>query len=268
MSGNEEPVEGLQGFCDAIVRRHSVSAIFHIKCEGKRVGHVRSGFLMKFDQDFIWVTAGHVLKDIFDAVDQGCEVGLTTFVGGGTVEYPLPFGFKRERCFWHDEGCVDVGCVALTQDVGENLVKHGIVPIVPEGVGNRESEADFYVVLGTPVETVGVEKRKQGEYVTLAPLPIVLRRIEDRMCGEIQSQFAFDASNCEVSVGGEPIQSVVGMSGGLVVGVFHQENGWGYGGMAVQSAWKKSSRTLYATPLDVVAVFIEGYLLTAGFSAI
>jgi hypothetical protein len=278
---------------DALLKLHAL-LYRHVVClaiqyvaldtDGKPVGKEHflaiSGFIMLFRGRCFLVTAGHALEDLDKLLTQrkikitGCCIA-DYFGSGAKIRQPMPFHYDDQTVRGYvnnSEMGLDVGLIYLREFYRRSLEANGIIPIV---------EADWrdvyaipfegFVVLGFPKEWVdqATKSVEQGESITatvpMAVIPVDL--IQDQSL--IPANVQLPESKLPWFVGRivqKNAPSIVGMSGGPIMGFARMPEGVKYWPVALQSGWYEQSRIILACPLPVFGTIIDHLLEKNGMS--
>lgn len=235
------------------VGRHFVTLSCVQRRPGTTTEHivVVSGFLTEVAGCWIYVTAGHVLRDIQTAMRAGSEFDVWR-LGDQTAGNPfddtaIPFDFVLEK--WlvieDEETGVDYAAVALDSMYCRLLNAGGAVPLHRETWGKYVSEHDYWALVGIPSETVAYD----GKTIITARIVIApLRQAEIPEAAGNKSQNQFYAQLTEDSEG--KVHDLAGMSGGPIFALKKAEEKWKYWIIGVQSGWYRSTRTITACPFS------------------
>lgn len=216
-----------------------------------------SGFLVEIKGRWYVMTAGH----IFHEIDKAMEANELVFTGrvladnfGQVAKHALPIPFDYEdhdRIHVYRDG-LDFALIALTELETRQLEANGRQPFTIDGRPERPwADYDGFAILGFPEENLQSDIGEKTGPVALfiqpglAPvryLPVPPEDVDvpkyPRFMGEL-----LDSS--------KPA-SIVGMSGGPVIGFKRQSDGLDYWVVAIQSKWLESKRITYGCPLPVV----------------
>jgi hypothetical protein len=273
-SGKMTAQDALQNL-HALLYRHVVClAIQYVALDGngKPVGMEHflaiSGFIMLFRDRCFLVTAGHALEDLDKPLKQR-RIQITScciadyFGSGAKVHQPMPFHYDDQTVKGYinnsDIG-LDVGLIYLRDFYRSSLEANGIVPIVEADWRNADSiPFEVFVVLGFPKEWVdqATKSVEQGKSITATvPMAVIsVDLIQDDSL--IPSSVSLPQSQLPWFVGKiiqTSIPSIVGMSGGPIMGFARTPEGVKYWPVALQSAWYEQSRIILACPLPVVSL--------------
>jgi hypothetical protein len=128
-------------------------------CATKRSGtEVFSGFILSFDDNWWWTTAGHCLRDLDEEITNGhLTIHSCGFADFFQLEapciYPHPFTYEPE-CgiyIYEKEFGLDFGIIPLPNLIKLNMQKNGIIPISRENwIYQDVLNFSIYIMLGFP----------------------------------------------------------------------------------------------------------------------
>jgi hypothetical protein len=258
---------GSKEFDDAFVRffsRHLVA--LNVACDGPdgtQVADAYSCFLLEIRGACILVTAGHSLKSLYAELPKRTGVKASLFDGWkqGAHQQPLPFNLLGAPHFVVDEGGLDLGVIALPPLHVRNLKANGIKPFDERGWRDPppSSEMIQYAVVGLPEQFI--ERRTTGSgtaHISVNPTFLYLEGVEPpaEMKRSFPCFYGRLGDNLYNPNTGGILESVVGFSGGPIIGFFKRPGGSGelrYHLVAVQSAWRKDLRIVVGPLMSVVA---------------
>lgn len=221
-----------------------------------------SGTLVRVDDTVLWLTAGHIIREL-ECVLSSSEITIEESVladafGESFIsEVPVPIDLRTSPRFYRDEDKgLDFGAIVLHPNHVRLLIKNG-VSILEEVNWIRQHTVSFegYMMLGLPAEFTSRELRDDG-LASVSPAMITVRRLEREPDGRDSVPPRFVAQIVDPI----PLSSVVGMSGGPVFGFAHVEGRMRYWIVALQSAWDKTNRTIFACPLPVFAPLLTDWV--------
>lgn len=276
-SGKMTAQDALQNL-HALLYRHVVClAIQYVALDvnGKPVGKEHflaiTGFIMLFRDRCFLVTAGHALEDLDKVLKQrkiqivSCCI-VDYFGSGAKVHQPMPFHYDDQTVKGYinnsDIG-LDIGLIYLRDFYRRSLEANGIVPIEEADWRNVSAiPFEVFVLLGFPKEWVdkATKSVEQGESITATvPMAVIsVDLIQDDSL--IPSNVRLPQSQLPWFVGKiiqTNIPSIVGMSGGPIMGIARTPEGVKYWPVALQSGWYEQSRIILACPLPVFGTIIN-----------
>ncbi len=242
------------------VGRHfiTLSCVRTLPGEQEEKIFVFSGFLIEVRDVWFYVTAGHILRDIRKALDQGATFDVWRLgdqtAGNRFNNSAVPFGFDINR--WgvieNDEIGLDYAAVSLEELYCRQLQAGGAVPITKVAWGDHITEHDQWALVGVPSETVSYDgKTVITAKVVVAPLepvdapPGAGSRDQNRFYGRLKDDSV------------PMLKDVDGMSGGPIFALKKIDGTWKYLAIGVQSAWYEKSRIIAACPLSSFAIGLE-----------
>lgn len=212
-----------------------------------------SGTLLQIDDTVVWLSAGHVVEEVAAVMeDQSITVDecvLADAFGSAFVsERPVPLNFvSARRTFVYDEALgLDFGAVELHPHQVRLLKTNGVRILKEENWAHQDNVTfDGYALLGLPDEFSSKVLPSDGR-VEVSPTMITIRELEQPPPGSAKPYRRLVARILDPI----PLESVVGMSGGPVIGFSISEN-VRYWIVALQSTWLEGSRTTFACPFPV-----------------
>lgn len=239
--------------------QHLVSLVVWVRRRGEAMNceSVCSGFVMELHNgNFVWVTAGHCLKEL----DHSVNAGHITIVGGGfmdsfgceaTSSELVPYTYEFGDAFYIDEPneCLDFAILKLNSLQLLAFAKNGITPIRIENWDHPLSWSDFdlFKLLGLPQGEFTV----RGSEIIARPVMFTVERIEMKDLPDPPPDAHSPSENW--FIGQIPdqavreLQTIKGMSGGPVFG-FRRSTST-YHVVALQSRWWKP-HTIFACTLQ------------------
>jgi hypothetical protein len=243
------------------VGRHFVSlSCVQLLPDGKKKAQVFSGFLVDVRGVWIYVTAGHILRDIRLSLAAGGGFDAwrldDTSAGNRFKGAAIPFAFDLDR--WvvieQEEIGLDYAVVVLGDLYRRSLAAGGAVPIDKLAWGDHVSEHDHWALVGIPSESVAYdEKSIITSRLVITPIEEVAapavagRKAENQFFGRLKS----DASDPAM------VKNIDGMSGGPIFALKKVEGAWKYTVIGVQSAWYEASRIVAACPFSSLGFALE-----------
>lgn len=233
------------------VGRHFVTltCVQHQAGSNDRKVHVFSGFVVAVKGEWFYMTAGHILRDIRQALESGSTFDIWRFgdqtAGNHFRDTAVPYDFDLDKWLVLEdaEAGLDYATVHIGGLLRRLLEAGGVVALDRNAWGDHVTEHEHWALVGIPSETVAYDgKTVITARVVMAPLvPMEAPPLADRRA---QNQFyAQLADDSEVFV-----RDVDGMSGGPVFMLHRVEEIWKYRVIGVQSAWYRSSRVVAVCP--------------------
>lgn len=242
------------------VGRHYVS----LSCVQRSTGSdspkllVFSGFIIDVLGEWLYVTAGHVLRDIRTAISSCSTFDIWRLgdqtAGGKFRETAVPYAF--DESVWlvvEDESLgLDYAAVHLPWIYRRQLEAGGVVAIAKNAWSDQHTEFDHWALMGIPSESVDYDG--ENEIKARAVFIPVLPTVKPEGVGE-KSNNQFYA---KLSPGSEKVVSDLdGLSGSPVVSLKKVDGLWYYNLIGVQSGWYLPSRTLAICPFATFAFELE-----------
>lgn len=217
-----------------------------------------SGFVIEVHNEWFYITAGHIPRDIGRAIASGStfEVWrLCEMTAGSKFHHTgVPFDFDLEKwlVLCDENNGLDYAAVHLQDLFRRQLEAGGVQPLPKHAWADQLAESQQWALVGVPSETVEYDG-KTNITARFVMAPLVKTRAPNQAGAKVDNQFyALLADGSEAFV-----QDVDGMSGGPVVAVKCVEQVWKYWIIGVQSAWYKSQRLIAACPLSLFALTLE-----------
>ena len=224
---------------------------------GQIRNYMYSGFMADIQGNWLWITAGHSLTDdIEPAIKAGYKVLQAFFVdrtADGDTSPPIIIDFDRSRRIGFYNDSIDVGILEISELTKRNLKANKIPAVTSRVCGNPHATYSGYYLIGAPEEFFALEPAGDGANLKFSPLALPLWRIPDQTFPDGTFRLQFEADPMSVKIDGEPLKSVVGMRGGLIVGCEEKA----YFPLAIQSGWDKDAWILRAMPVLPVLLAIE-----------
>lgn len=260
--------EGLAYFC-----RHLVGLCVTYQRAGSEANEfaIYSGTLISIEGMICFLTAGHILSELAQARDSA-DVTITkavladTFAKSAVSNMPIPFDLKGARLIHFDDDSegLDFGVIPLSQYYVNLLAKNGMVALEEKNwIHQANVQFDGYAMLGFPEEFVSKQVDGYGNAM-VSPTMFRVVRLDAPPEGSKQTRYPRFVGQIDDS---NPIESVVGMSGGPIIGFTIRETETRYWIVALQSSWDPGKRIVYACPLPVLGSLltkaVKGELSTA-----
>jgi len=226
-----------------------------------------SGFVMSVAGAWVWVTAGHICKDIRSMIESGRCVVSSKFVDrwgaptGEEVGFPFPYDLKEIAHVYNEEIGVDYGLIILSDQPRMLLEAAGIVALSEEYWSDVPDDVGLFELIGFPSSetTCSISEEKILTFSAspyMAPImhepnpPLDVNKPHPRFYGRLIDQQSDGSPN------GCPLDNIDGMSGGPIFAIREIEGGkLEYWLVAIQSGWYPDRRMITACPvLAAVAV--------------
>jgi len=260
-SGDDDPEqEGLRQFCNLLVCLAMMVTPLGKNGKPKGPPYLRAfpGMVIDVDGHILWLSAGHIAQEIRDALTKRQvridDCSLIDWYGDrATSRTQIPFPLLEQDQHWEFKRPLglDYWFVALRPMDTRLLAANGISPITEKTrYPDREPKCSMYAGLGLPLEAVKSVTMEtiQGGFTVLGDLnPTLLHIRVPRRFETSVRWFRGTAPKREV------IESIVGMSGGPIIGISANGRYWVVG---IQSWWNNRTRVVYAMRMkDIFAKF-------------
>ena len=234
--------------------------------------HVYSGFLIEVSGLWLYVTAGHVLREIQEAITAEYKLSVwrlddqTAGDQFGGVAIPIDFNLDRWIIVEDEDIGLDYAAMFLDDFYRRGFEAGNALPIGKDVWSDYVTEVDYWVVVGLPAETVDYD----GDTIIRGRVVLVpLEPAEPpEMAGEAQNNkfYAKLADGYE-----DYVTNIKGMSGGPIVALKKCGQEWRYSVIGVQSGWYSNIRTISACPIssfgnEVETLVAEALELTDKFT--
>lgn len=220
---------------------------------------VYSGWVLRIDDSWFWITAGHVLQGLDESLDNGWSMEHCALIDlGEKHDSPIPFAYARSVRDWLDEDKgVDLGWVTLDDLYVRNLQANDIVAVDARAIASPEQSGLVYYVFGVPNQFTKFDQRPDELTVQFAPIPLRLNRLSDSTVDRVE-RMSFEVCNDTIVCSNETLVDITGMSGGPVICVYRTpEHEVRYKVIGVQSAWIPSKQIIYACPVHELVIYLR-----------
>ena len=225
-----------------------------------------SGFVVEANDIWFYVTAGHVVGRLHEAMNAGVTFDawrLDDQTAGGGYQHPIPYDFDIDR--WSvlrdDKIGIDYAITPLVGLICEGLRAGGVIPIDREAwEAIPIAECEHLFLVGVAHETVhsprfGIITAK----VSLIPLKVTS---PPRQAGDTEQNMFFAQLIMDSEQPGSRINDIGGMSGGPIFGAKKLGDETKYWAVGVQSGWYSDSKIIAACPIssfmEALEVAIKG----------
>lgn len=222
---------------------------------------VCSAFVIEIGAEWVLVTAGHVYDDILKPYQENLiKIDQVRILDGFGDRPKTNAGFPIDlesvmTAFYYDKKLgLDVGFIALNPH-DRRLLEANNIRVFPASCwyGSHNDLADAYILLGLPQEKVVADSSNWQVATQLLQVkatsepPAHLVKDVPRFYGVIQNL-------------GET-KSIVGMSGGPLLGFHRNEEGeLRYWIVGLQNGWDSRTHTIAVCPMDIVlTAFVDWY---------
>lgn len=212
--------------------------------------HVFSGFVVEIAGEWLYITAGHILRAIREATQKGSVFDVWR-LGDQTAGYKfqdtaVPYAFDIDQwCVLEDESLgLDYAAVHIGGLYRRQLEAGGVVPFGPDSWSDHTVPHDHWALIGVPSESVTYDGRTIiTAKIVVAPLietgPPLLA--EGKAMNQFYAKLALDSDGVATDLDG--------MSGGPIAMLKYVDNRWKYSIIGVQSSWYRSLRIIAACPI-------------------
>lgn len=242
------------------VGRHFVtlSCVQHPLGTGDMKVHVFSGFVVAVGGEWFYMTAGHILRDIRQAIQGGSifeiwRLGDQT-AGNRFPDTAIPYDFDLDKWFVleDEEAGLDYATTHIGGLLRQLLNAGGVTALDRNAWGNHVTEHEHWALIGIPRETVAYDRK------TVISARVVMAPLIATVAPPLADQKAKNQFYARLADGSETfVQDVDGMSGGPVFMVHQVGETWKYKVIGVQSAWYRSSRVVAICPFSSFGEALE-----------
>ncbi len=217
---------------------------------------VFSGFLIEIRGVWLYVTAGHIVRDIRKSLESGVTFDrwrLDDQTAGNRFNgAAIPYDFRIERWLVIEDESVglDYAVVVLDGFYCRALEAGGAAPLGKETWGDHVSEHDHWALVGIPSETV------QFDQITAIAAKVVITPLEQASEPLAAGRKAENQFYARITDPGS-VKDADGMSGGPVFALKFREGRWWYTVIGIQSAWYRDSRVIVACPFSSLGIALE-----------
>ena len=215
-----------------------------------------SGFLIEARAVWFFVTAGHILRDIETALQQGCTFDAWRLHDQTSGEKfkgaAIPFHFDADE--WlvvrDEEKGIDYAAFPLRAFYRAQLEAGGTMPIQKAAWGTNLDPHDHWVMCGIPSQTVEYD----GETIVTArivSLPLQEAAAPDSAGEKKLVQFYATLTDRGF------VTDLDGMSGGPIFSFKTYGEDWGYTLIGVQSAWYPSAGVIAGCPIALLGAVLD-----------
>ena len=219
---------------------------------------VFSGFLVDIDGHWVYITAGHIAKDIQASLDAGGSFQVwrlgdqTAFGSFGNIAIPYDFNIDRWLVIENEKTGLDYAAVVLDDMYCRSLSAGGAQPIARNAWGDYVSDHAQWILVGVPSETVTHDgNRTITARVVMLPLePVnVPAAAGTKSANQFYALLKMDSSTS--------ISDIDGMSGGPIFATQWVNKELRYTIIGVQSSWYRNSKVIAACPFSSFGLELE-----------
>jgi len=236
----------------------SLSCVQRATGEDKSQILVFSGFVIDVLGEWLYVTAGHILRDIRTALASGSSFDIWRLgdqtAGNLFNNTAIPYAF--DESVWlvvEDEGTgLDYAAVHLSWLDRRQLEAGGVTAIAKNAWSDHVTEYDHWALIGIPSESVDYDGTSEIK-ARLVLTPLVPAE-EPALAGikALNQFFAHPVAGSE-----KYVKDADGLSGGPVFTLKKVEGRWLYSVIGVQSGWYPNSKSLAICPFSTFALEVE-----------
>ncbi len=229
--------------------RHLVtlSAVQQVPNDAKEHLVVFSGFVIEVLGEWMFVTAGHVLRDIRKAMSVGTVFDIWRFsdytADGMFKTTGIPMDFDIDDWLWVYDDAVglDVAAMPLRELYRKALEAGNVMPIPHGAWRSNEVEWKDWAVMGVPYESVEYDGITE---ISARAVMVALKPVLGDEIPEEPKPFKFYARLHDKSE--QVVSNVEGMSGSAIFAFDSSSEDWQYVVIGIQSSWWKSKRIISA----------------------
>jgi len=255
-------------------KKHIIALHIGYLLRDKPYNFYASGFLFSYQEYFLWITAGHVIKDIEELFqNNGYDVKHIAWIDNNEINIPskhntIPFDYSQTKKFYIDDDTMDLGVVRLKglhlQTILRNSSNRWFTK--ESWRNNNLSNPEGLFLVGYPDETKVCRniEESDGNYSVskISCISIPVERIARKESDENKFWNFPDCFYGKVlpitKDGCTILNDIRGMSGGPILGVETKADGKiNYRLIGIQSSWLPESKILRATPIESVIKLID-----------
>jgi hypothetical protein len=242
--------------------RHLVGLTIRFKCRKDANAPARfkafSGTLIILQDVVCFLTAGHILSAIEEArSSEDIEIEAASLVdtlGTNPVsDVPIPFDLTSAHLIYVDDDTagLDFGVIPLRPHYVDLLAKNGVVALAEENwLKQHTVTCDVYWMLGFPEELTSEKVSPRG-VTSVQPIMFGVEKLDAAPDDRSPTEYPQFVGRLHPALA---LNSIKGMSGGPIFGFKLMPNGQlAYWIVALQSSWKRETRTVYGCSLPALA---------------
>jgi hypothetical protein len=221
--------------------------------------HFFSGGVFAVKGSWWIVTAGHVFEELEEGVRGGHVVVhqqffIDYFGVAAEGQKPIPCDFMAMRKVWKYDRGLDFAVIPVPNYYRTLLEKNHIKPLDENAFAPPSDVMHYqYRIFGCPKHFTSQSRLTRDDPLVghVKPtFPVVKREVDDTSCDYPMFK----------GVISEGLESVVGLSGGPILGLAEYKGQHIYNVMALQSKWLKSTREIWGCPCHVFIPMAEELL--------
>lgn len=226
---------------------------------------VFSGFVVEILGEWFYITAGHIIQNIRDAIAAGAtfdtwRLGDQTAAGNQFNGAAVPYDFDDDKWLAFDDRQtgLDYAILHLPGLYRRQLEVGGVQAIGKKAWSDHATKSDRWVLIGVPSESVTYDGKT---IVTASVLLVPLVPADAPSVAGEKSKNQFYARLAEPS---DPyFRHPDGLSGAPLFSLNYSDGRWLYHVIGVQSSWYSESRVMAACPFITFANEIEAIVAAA-----
>lgn len=239
---------------------------------------VLSGFVIAYRDLWMFITAGHVIRELSSSSEKGYKNVSMSFVDGfspasGKITH-IPFSFNEKQ--WmvvdDDDSGTDIGIYFISEYYRALFQAGGVKPAVPS-LGEFDQNAyDCFSVMGAPLELEResisdlATRRLSQVSVAVPMLRLWTSGIPEHVKSEMArtNRFLGRIESLKGIIDGQQyeIKDIDGMSGGPVFGIKFDGKSARVSIVGVQSCWKKQHRVCGVTKISSFVDWLDNKIDT------
>ena len=251
-------MDDLDGQIVSFFFRHVVPIKITVEKGEDKVTKFRTAFLLSVKEYWFLITAGHIIKSIDEALDQGyriTEFQLIDFLGENAKNSsPIPFVYDRNSNSYYDDGEIDFGVIPLSQYYISLLKVNNLMPLSEEVWKHQPSAPTIYLLIGIPEV---LEQRENGSII-IAPVMIGVEKVDEKPEGFGYTDYPLFYGKLSLP---PDLPDIDGMSGGPILAIQKDNQGQArYWVVALQSSWLPETHYIKAFPTYVLGKMLEEFI--------
>lgn len=219
---------------------------------------VFSGFVVEILGEWIYVTAGHILRDVQTEIARGSTFDMWRLddqtAGNPFDGKAVPYDFNPNTwlVLLDDISGLDYAAVHLSDYYSRQLEAGGVTAIRKHVWSSHLVESDHWLLVGIPSESVVCD----GE--TIIRARVVVAPLSPCKAPELAGMKAENQFYAELlGDSQEFFENADGFSGGPVFALRHVGGKWLYSVIGVQSAWYRGSKVMAICPFESFGLALE-----------